>query len=493
MADTLGGNGEAKQDLLAAPSQPEGQNASFDQDSGSPLQRRSSVFGRVFQPISQDSMSSCVLALTFSAVGAGILGLPWAVAVLGWVLGLGLLLVCGAASLAALCMLAEVKQASGFASYAAAVEAYFGQVLGQILALILAIGSFGSCCASMMFATSFAIDLLKTTAMNHLLSALGIHDATSHIASSSLTKPLCIVALLALLLALVWPRDVTRWRYASVVSVVVLLYVSFVMVIKAISPAESDNAAMCQRLDTDAYELAVWPGMAKMAQTAAVYIFSYCGHFNLFPVLNTLGNPTKARSYALSLWATALQASLYVLVGLSGYIVWKQALLRSSSKGNVLACWDVDDVLVTLGRSFMMITLLVSSGLNLHPVRENILRFAFRLRSSESASDFTFSITEVNSMPYAIATALILGTVGIIVACVPSVLDVLGFVGGLCGVALMFVFPTALYFRVCVFGELRPSSPQRKIVAISPVLMLFTLLGCLGFISVGVSVHNFLT
>lgn len=484
--------------------------------------RRSSLrtiqaVGQLVKPMQKGSMRGCVLALTFSAVGAGILGLPWAVATLGWGLGMGLLALCAVLSCMALCMLVEIRERSGHTSYASVVEAYFGRTMSQILALILAIGSFGSCCASCMFATDFVVDSLETEAINHVLRAFNAHDADHAIGTSGLTRPLVILVLVAALLVLSWPRDITRWRYASVVSVIVLLYVSVALVIKAFVPSDSESGARCTTLASDGFVLAVWSGVPKLAQAASVFIFSFCCHFNLFPVVENLANPTMGRARVLCVAATVMQASLYVLVGLAGYITWKQALLRSSASGNVLSCWGVNDVLIALGRLLMICTLLVSGALNIHPTRENMLRFIFTLCSEDMRKRFlvrrdldwnryvtnppsspgcsvpqhlcVFAVSNASCPVYGAVTGVLLALLALIVVVVPSVLDVLGFIGGFCGVSLMFLFPSALYIRIC--GACGGTSSLGK-VGIGPVLILFGVLSLLGFIAVGKSVHDIL-
>jgi len=460
-------------------------------------------------------MRGCVLALTFSAVGAGILGLPWAVATLGWGLGIGLLALCASLSCIALCMLVEIRDRSGHSSYAAVVEAYFGRAMGQLLALILAIGSFGSCCASCMFATDFLVDSLETQAISHLLGALHVEHANVAIQHSELTRPLVIAILVAALLALSWPRDVTRWRYASVICVVVLLYVSIALVIKAVSASEDEPHARCTRLPTDGFALVTWTAIPTLAQASSVFIFSFCCHFNLFPVVENLANPTPGRAKIVCVASTALQALLYLLVGMAGYITWKQALLRSSAPGNVLSCWGVNDALIALGRLLMICTLLVSSALNIHPTRENMLRFIFTLCSEGVRNRFlirrdldwsryithppnspgstvvsslcVFAVANTSCPVYATVTGILLALIYLIVVFVPSVLDVLGFIGGFCGVSLMFLFPAALYWRIC-----NPCCGNSKLgkFGIGPILSLFGLLSCLGFISVGKSIHD---
>jgi len=484
---------------------------------GPSIRRRASQIGDsaagLVAPMRTGSMRACILALTFSAVGAGILGLPWAVASLGWALGLGMLVVNAILSAVALWMLVEVREMCTARSYAQAVEFYFGPALGQCLAAILALGSFGSACASMMFATNFLVDILSTEAIANIIG----HSTSVSLDSSQLTKPLCIMVLVAILFLLSLSRDVTRWKYASVACVVVLLYVAAALIGKAagnMSHEDSGNdfadslqrsSTGCKPLPSDSFVAAVNPGLEKMSQAIAVLIFSFCCHFNLFSVVDTLANPTQARARTVIAWTVVLQSALYLFVGLAGYIVWKQALLRSSNTGNVLACWGPNDIVIAIARGLMIITLLVSSTMNMHPTRENILRFIFKCcskdcrrrclvrRGPDGTEDAllmdrvsVFAMADASWPAYLAVTLVIIALISIIVVVVPSVLDVLGFIGGLCGVSLMFAFPAALYVRVCVFND--DVTKRKSLLAISPVLLLFGVISFFGLVAVGVSI-----
>eukprot|EP00929_Paragymnodinium_shiwhaense_P053300 TRINITY_DN26674_c0_g1_i1.p1 TRINITY_DN26674_c0_g1~~TRINITY_DN26674_c0_g1_i1.p1 ORF type:complete len:520 (-),score=85.73 TRINITY_DN26674_c0_g1_i1:461-2020(-) len=471
---------------------------------------------KLVAPMQTGSLRAAVLSLTFSAVGAGILGLPWAVADLGWGLGGGMLLLCTIASAEALCMLVDVREQSGCTSYAQAVDQYFGKRLGTVLSIILVLGSFGSACASMMFATTFLVDMLEMDVTLHLLGGIGIHTSVDDIENGWLAKPACAMTLAVILFIMAWPTDLTRWKYPSVACILILFYVSLVLVIKAFMSGHADAHARCSRLSSDGFVFASWPGLASCGQAAGVFIFSFCGHFNLFPSVNSLADPSRQHGIELSLWASALQATLYACIGFTGYITWKQALLRSQDTGNVLSCWAIDDTLVALGRTLMVLQLLVSATLNVHPVRENALRIIWTSCSSTTRRNLlmkrgaesdpmarianpqsspltnmpehavNFAIVSTATWIYCAMTLFLLALLVLVVVFVPSVLDVLGFVGGLCGVALMFIFPAMLYIKVCRGSDAQPKMSTGRFYC---AMTMFAVFSFLGLISVLKSMH----
>merc|ERR1712070_1364131 len=95
----------------------------------------------------------------------------------------------------ALCMLVDVREKSGCTSYAQAVDCYYGKSLGTFLSAILAIGSFGSACASMMFATTFLMDVLEMGMTIHMLEGMGVHTSADAIDANSFVKPACAISL----------------------------------------------------------------------------------------------------------------------------------------------------------------------------------------------------------------------------------------------------------------------------------------------------------
>jgi amino acid permease len=412
--------------------------------------------------IRHGSLRGAVLTLTFSAVGSGILGLPWAISALGGGLGLVTLLVSALLSFAALRMLLAVRDASGATAYAAAVDSVLSPLFGRLLACFLIIGSFGSICASMLYATDFLVD---TVALSN-----------PELAARSSTRSVAVLMLGVAILFLVWPRDVTRWRSLSALCVPVILYVSAVLIAEA--SRGSDVSGRCQRDKSDGFRFVAADLAPKsLTQAFCVFLYSFCCHFNLFPVAETLSNPSPNRIFALAALTVGLQSVLYIAIALAGYFTWFQALLRSSDSGNVLNCYAVSDIPVAVGRILMVFTLLISTTLNFHPVRENALRLVFSaVRSSaarrrwliQPAADDpfghasppgfspscsipemmdVFTVAHTATWLYAVATVVLLGLAIFITFVVTSVLDILAFIGGLAAVSLMFVFPGLIYAR----------------------------------------------
>jgi hypothetical protein len=226
-------------------------------------------------------------------------------------------------------------------------------------------------------------------------------------------------------------------------------------------------------------------------------------------VAETLQNPTPVRMFALAALTVGLQTALYIAIALAGYFTWYQALLRSSDSGNVLNCYAVADIPVSIGRILMVFTLLISSTLNFHPVRENALRLVFNsvtssaarrkwliqpsavdpfghasppgMSPSSSIPDMmdVFTVANTATWLYAVATVLLLGLAIFITFVVTSVLDILAFIGGLAAVSLMFVFPGLIYGRAV--------GRTRMLTLAAPCFGMATII---GLISVGFSVAD---
>merc|ERR1719409_511732 len=93
----------------------------------------------------------------------------------------------------------------------------------------------------------------------------------------------------------------------------------------------------------------------------------------------------------------------------------------------------------------------------------------------------SFAVTNTASWLYGTMTVILLGLLTLVVVGVPSVLDVLGFVGGLAGVALMFVFPAALYIRVFRQTDAQPRMSSLRFYF---DMFMFCIFSVLGFIAV---------
>mmetsp|Transcript_47498 Transcript_47498/g.151530 ORF Transcript_47498/g.151530 Transcript_47498/m.151530 type:complete len:449 (-) Transcript_47498:2-1348(-) len=411
----------------------------------------------VCSPMGPGSLRAAVLTLTFSGVGCGLLGLPWSFATLGWAGGSIAMVVCACLAATSLHMLAEVREATQSSSYARAVELSFGTRCGETLALLIVVANIGAASAAVHFATDFESSLMQ---------ALGPAAGPQR----TVVTAGCRVALLGVLCVLTWAKGITRWRYLSVISVLVLLYVIFVIVGEAVFGASSEgSSSACLRLEADSLEAFRWPGLGGACQAIAVICFSSSCHFNLLPVLEVMEHANSARISAVCFCSICLMFVFYSAVSIAGYAIWRQALLRGSMQGDVLGCWGNDDRAVMGARAALIGVLALHAALLLHAARDNLLRsilpalrscWSSMLRRRSAPNDGDAETARViGPWGFHASTAGLLALV--LLLSNASVIRILGFAGGIGSITTMFVFPAAMFVR-----EARSTVALRHVIAI---------------------------
>ena len=176
---------------------------------------------RTFSKLGPGSIRGSIFALCSSAIGAGVLSLPYVLALNGWVLGITFIVVGAIAADWSNTMLAkravELKQPN----YSSLCKLAGGPKLGMFLNVCILVYIFG---------VLISYQIIITQLFQYAINKFGVSDDTSN---STLTATMFIVPMMAcILLPLSLKRDMSAFRFISMLSICALTYTAVVLIIE---------------------------------------------------------------------------------------------------------------------------------------------------------------------------------------------------------------------------------------------------------------------
>ena len=205
----------------------------------------------------------------------------------------------------------------------------------------------------------------------------------------------------------------------------------------------------------------------------------------MFSILNEIGNNSHFRTTAVVVASIGVSAFLYVLVAITGYLSFGNAV-----GGNVVAMckppcpsfpvWIIDDltdlpsVSSTIGKAAIVILVMFSYPLQVHPCRASVdavlkwrpRRSADSANSSPSRSVLLQPPAKPSSKPkgdgmgetrFAAITTAIIVLSYIVAMTVSSLEQVLAYVGSTGSTSISFILPGLFYYKIS-----SPESPHHQ-------------------------------
>jgi len=182
---------------------------------------RRSLSQRTFSKLGKGSLRGSIFALCASAIGSGVLSLPYVFGLCGW--GLGLIFMCTGAIAAeiSLRMLAHLAVKHKMPNYSKIAILAGGHKLNNFLSALILIFMFGSCVSYQIIVTSLFKYIFKQFKVDP-----DFVDSTKFALIQSL--PTAVFLLLPLSIK----RDMSAFRYVSLASIGALLYTGVVLLIE---------------------------------------------------------------------------------------------------------------------------------------------------------------------------------------------------------------------------------------------------------------------
>ena len=332
-----------------------------DEDGGKKERRASSVYSQYTDPdapeepviLNDASSLSCYTNLTNTIIGSGVLGLPFAIANSGLILGLILVGTSAGLAIFSLHLLSiSASKVPPPASFYSVTEASVPQ-LTFLIDLAVAIQCFGVCASYLIVVGGLMPDVA---------SQLGVTSGFFTERYPWILIAFCFVAPLSCF------HKMDALKFTSGLSVA---FVLFLMVMVLLYSLDVDKLEPCtDDGDDDGDCVGDKPMFSVTSDTfrvLSIFIFAFSCQTNIFPVVNELRNPTQARFDAISTSAIFSAGSIYVVVAIAGFLTY-----GSEVESNILVSYP-KQTMTTVARICVSLLVTFSYPILFLPGRSSIM------------------------------------------------------------------------------------------------------------------------
>lgn len=251
--------------------------------------------GRLFKPLEAGSQRTCVITLVATALGSGVLALPYAFAHTGLVVGLVVLVVTGCASAVSLVILMLASRYTEVETYGALMALATGSDLIGV--------ALDGCVAIYGFATLLALQIFMADFVPEIMAGCGFPRPS---------RTTGILAMAVLVAPLMLPQKVSALRYAASLAPFAILFIAGNVVLQA-------PALYAARPEDSELKMVVHEPLSVL-QSMCIFVFSVMCHANAVPVVHMLDRPSVARIVKVATYADMCCTVLYLLIGVGGYM-----------------------------------------------------------------------------------------------------------------------------------------------------------------------------
>ncbi|KAJ7218055.1 amino acid transporter [Mycena pura] len=363
--------------------------------------------------IAGGGMLDSIANMANSILGAGIIGLPYAVSQAGFFTGLFLLVVlCGVTDWTIRLIVINAKM-SGTHSYIDIMNHCFGSSGRAAVSFFQFAFAFGGMCA-------FGIIIGDT--IPHVIRSIfpGLYKVPvlSLLANRNFVIALCTICV-SFPLSLY--RDIHKLSRASGLALVgMLIIVTSVMI-------ESPNTSPELKGDPSKRFSFIEPGVF---QAIGVISFAFVCHHNSLLIYGSLRTPTLDRFAIVTHISTLLSLAACCTLAISGYVVF-----TDKTRGNILNNFSPNDTLINVARFCFGLNMFTTLPLELFVCREVIEQYFF--------SHETFSMQR---HVFFTSTILLSSMLVALVTCDLGVM--LEITGGVSATTLAFIFPACCFIKL---------------------------------------------
>jgi len=381
---------------------------------------RSRVLSAV-KPLQPGSNRTCVLTLAATALGSGVLALPYAFSHVGLMVGLLVLTLAACLSCVSLVILMVAARYTEAESFAALLALAAGSSkAGLVLDACLVI--YG--CTALLALLIFEGDFVPA-----ILDAFGL---------PSLGRTLSIIGVAALAWPFVLPAKISALRYVAALSPFAILYVAGNVVVQ--TPAYYHEALL-----NDSKPVLWMFKPVQMLQALSIFVFSVMCHANAVPVVHILDRPSVARIVKVATYSNTCCWTLYVLIGVGGYLSF-----QGNVQGDFILNYPDDSKSMLCCRVMMAVVCFVgipmNSG-NCVMALQKLLAAAWQRNPEPEMEDRPLLFALLATVVLSIATV---GAIHL-----TDVAKVISVAGGSLTTLQMFWIPAYVYWKI-----LYPSQPR---------------------------------
>jgi len=377
---------------------------------------------RILRKLLPGSQRACVLTFVATALGSGVLALPFAFAKVGLVLGALMLTVAcllGAISLTILMMAARYTEAPTFAALLASATG--SAKAGLLMDAIVLIYGTASLVALFIFEGDFLPAILQS-----FTGGEGQWPTPS--------RERCIIATALLAWPLVLPSEVSALRYVAAFSPFAILLMGFTVLAEV--PRQLAIDVIVNRNAVDHSHLKFWDATpVEFLQAMSIFFFSVMCHTNAVPVAQMLERPSVYRIVKVACFTNLLCWVLYMLIGIGGYLSFRGAV-----QGDFLLNYPTTSMPIQFCRALLAVVCFVGLTLNMTPC----VQAARNLSTAAASFGHDLEAKESKGM-HALLATVVLATATVGGIHLLNAATVIGLLGGSLTTLQMFWMPAIVY------------------------------------------------
>ncbi|MES1909711.1 MAG: hypothetical protein MHM6MM_002411 [Cercozoa sp. M6MM] len=306
-------------------------------------------------PEASSGSAGAAFNLMNSIIGAGIIGLPYAIKTCGFFLGIVLLFVVTALTDYTVRLIVRMGVNRGLRSYEALAQQAFPKYGAALVSLSMFLFAYGGMVAYLVIIGDTVPEVMK--------AALGKNS------DSILTSRTWIVFLIStfLVLPLSLLRNMASLRWSSVVSVGAVFVILATVLARA--PQVAEEQGIHWRNEDAPFSVAKPTALRGLG----AFSFAFVCHHSAFIVRNSLRNPTPRR------WKLVTRSSLLIamiasaILALGGYLAF-----FSHTKSDVLNNFSENDTAINVARALLAGTMVSTYAMEHYVARHATYELAFR-------------------------------------------------------------------------------------------------------------------
>lgn len=379
---------------------------------------------RTFSPMSEGGIRPSIFTLVSTAVGGGVLTIPYMFQLCGFAGGIFLLMLGAFCANETMFILMVAAQKAKCNTYAELMAKCFGKNSAVLLDLVIGIYGVGAIISYLIFLGDFI-------------------PACASFLGFDCPRAFAIWTSVALGTPLAMPPSLKVFRFVSPFATLALGLTAFVAIYKAardgvVSEHGVQATHSIVKINLDIFKC------------FGIATFSYMCHMNVVPVGVEMNVPSDRRIWKVTTRVAVVEMGFYLFIGLAGYFSF-----GSYTAQNFVTNYATTDPLAFVVRISLATAIFFGVPINMSPTAKsaaNVIRFI--VLSKENRALLLSGELGAPSHWLRCSCVLVLTSVaGLVAWKFNNVSDVVGLLGGTLGTFLLAVVPLAVYTRVLSRGR----------------------------------------
>ena len=376
------------------------------------------------------SMRGCIFNLCILSLGTGSLALPQKIGFMSMIVSPIIIFISGAINYWTLTILGDVGRKYNLRKYEDIVSKLFSQQLSYFLSIVMVLNQSG-----MIILYQVIMYKLLGGVINEF-GSLGYSNIEEFVEESFWSRKnikflVCYLITIIVLFPLCRLKTISKMRYASTFGIVSLFLLIFIVLVECPFFYNHNVIKRGQKLNL----MDLRPGFGKDMQflrSISTIIYAFSCHVGVFPVLNSLHNPTRKRVQKVFRRATLLDIVCYFIIGFSGY------LSQPHNTPDLILERDKifkNDFIMTIGQMLFIFTLIAKICANYNGLRTTLL-----VLMNYDPFDYPNNVNFI-------MTVISLSITTFIASIFQKISDYISLIGSFCSIFISVVMPGMIYIK----------------------------------------------